>query len=426
MPQAQVIDLGRDESKEKGVMGFLNELGNRYKEGKDKQTFENLLGEYQKNINDENAYEQLQINLMKSDIAPTKRLELQQQLNQMQEGIIKNRNSFTAKAKKLQKTGEDRDKLKANLIASGYPEHVAEQYLDATPAVQATLQRENTELVARGLRKIPEAPQSKNANETELGANPSESVALQEVKENPDSWPELPSPEKMNYAEKVKWGNDNQKTNNKELQKTQIKKHAYETNKNLIKGMTQLNESKKLPSGLSSIIVDPSTGTIRPEASLVGAANKETQKYAKNLAQFIKGAKEIFGSRVTNFDVSTFMNQLPTLLNSEEGRRVILKEMELVNELETLYNNTMDEALKKYSRDNYADIVNVVEEKVQGKASELIQKIDNVVEASNFLDVMSKNPTKFKDTVLMQSPEGKFKAVKKDQVDKAPEGWSVY
>lgn len=425
MPQVQVVDLGRDQSGEKGIMGFINELGNRYKENKDKQTFENLLSEYQKNIQDENAFEQLQINLMKSDIAPTKRLELQGQLNQMQEGIIKNRNSFTAKAKKFQATGEERARQKANLVASGYPDHVAEQYLDATPAVQASLQRENAELVSRGLRTPAQSNQEASPEATTSKAI-QESPAQQEVQANPDSWPELPPPKTMTEAEKVKWGNDNQKFNNKELQKTQTKKHAYETNKNLIKGMSQLNESKKLPSGLSSVIIDPSTGNVRPEASLLGAANKETQKYAKNLAQFIKGAKEIFGSRVTNFDVNTFMNQLPTLLNSEEGRRLILKEMELVNELETLYNNTLDDGLKKYSRSNYADITNIVDEKVKGKASELIQKINDVAEASNFMDAMAKNPGKFKDTVLMRSPEGKFKAVKKDQVDNAPEGWSVY
>ena len=42
--------------------------------------------------------------------------------------------------------------------------------------------------------------------------------------------------------------------------KTQAKKHAYESNANLIKSMTKLNESKNLPSDISRLIIDPGIG----------------------------------------------------------------------------------------------------------------------------------------------------------------------
>lgn len=95
----QQIQQAQDTERPRGVMGFLDTLGNIYKENKDKETFNNLLNEYQQNIEQEGAYEKLQVDLMKSNIAPTRRLELQGQLNEMQEGIIKKQNAFNAKVK---------------------------------------------------------------------------------------------------------------------------------------------------------------------------------------------------------------------------------------------------------------------------------------------------------------------------------------
>lgn len=114
MPQIQIIDQADEESGPRGVMGFLNKLGEVYKENKDKKTFENLLNEYQQNIQDENAYENLQLNLMKSDISPKRRLSLQGQLNQMQEGIVKKQAAFNNKVKAHDKALEDVEKKKSS------------------------------------------------------------------------------------------------------------------------------------------------------------------------------------------------------------------------------------------------------------------------------------------------------------------------
>jgi hypothetical protein len=122
------------------------------------------------------------------------------------------------------------------------------------------------------------------------------------------------------------------------------------------------------------------------------------------------------------------MQQLPSLLNDEQGRRVILKQMELVNDLESVHANELDSGLKHYGRKaNYIDISRTVDEKVAGKEAELLNKIDQVVEASKELSRMADNPEKFHDSSLMITDEGKFKAVRKDLIPKyESKGWSVY
>lgn len=130
----QPIQPAEDPVQYSGVGGFIASLTNEYKAGKDKKTFENLLNEYQQNIDDENAYEKLQLNLMKSDISPTNRLKLQGELNQMEEGIIKKQNAFNNKVKAHDKTMADAEKKKAQeaesyelLLANGVEDKKARE-----------------------------------------------------------------------------------------------------------------------------------------------------------------------------------------------------------------------------------------------------------------------------------------------------------
>jgi hypothetical protein len=425
----QAIQQASDPERPRGVMGFLDTLGNLYKENKDTETFNNIINEYQQNINEEGAYEKAQLDLMKSPIAPKKRIEMQRELNEAQEGIIKKQKAFNdrinAQAKKKQMSAEEKESAIQLQEKRGMPRHEAEAFVNATPSVQAQINRDHQELVNRGLRKpqgeVVEAPK-------QVAEEMPESPVDQALKENPESWPALLPPKDMINQERVKWEDKNQTANNKELVKADEKFRAFEGNDRLIKSMKTLNDSNKLPKGISSAIIDPSTGLIRPEAQLAGLANTETQLYAKNLAQFIKGAKEIFGARVTNFDVGTFMNQLPSLLNSDEGRRVILEQMQLVNDLEKSFYKTKKEALQKYSRSgNYADIVGIVDKKVEAKEQETIDRLDNVVKASGMLNIRSKNPEKFKGTALYQDPEGKFWSVKDSDAEKAKnKGWKKW
>jgi hypothetical protein len=139
-------------------------------------------------------------------------------------------------------------------------------------------------------------------------------------------------------------------------------------------------------------------------------------------------AKAYFGNRVTNFDVQAFKSRLPTLLNTGDGRRLIIKQMQLMNDLESLHGTTLEDGLKAYGRDaSYSDILSVADQKVAGREKVIIKKINNLDTASNYMDQMAKNPAKFKDTVLMQDPKENFKAMPKDKVNTAiSRGWEIY
>lgn len=112
----QAIQQASDPERPRGVMGFLDTLGNLYKENKDTETFNNIINEYQQNIQDEGAYEKAQLDLMKSPIAPKKRIEMQRELNEVQEGIIKKQKAFNEKIEAKAKFEKEQNEAARNKI----------------------------------------------------------------------------------------------------------------------------------------------------------------------------------------------------------------------------------------------------------------------------------------------------------------------
>lgn len=437
MPSLQVVDLGdQGYKKRKGIGGFMDEVQDAYKGHQERSAIDEILGEYKQNMGEAQAYEKAQLDLMQDNrIGPTKRLEIQSQLDQVQKTVIEKDKALNARFKSAVKSDKDREEAIQLQEDRGMPRYEAEAYVDGSKGVQAQIERAHQELVSRNLRQ-PRGPKQPTQQMGQQGEQPIQDNMPSQPNEpsdippknipTPEEWPEMKTPEGMTNAEKIKWENDNQKANNKELAVTQTKKKAYQNNAILIDSMQK--SSPYLPNGINKmVLIDPETGDVRPTAQLAEQMNPQTELYIKNLKQFLKGAKDFFGARVTNFDVGAFMAQLPTLMNSEDGRNLILKQMELVNDLESDYNNTLNEGLKKYSRSgNYADILSTVDKKVESSQAGKIKEINDLASASAFMGQMAQNPEMFKDRVLVQDSDGNFKAIKKDDLSKLPEGWRKF
>ncbi len=82
-------------------------------------------------------------------------------------------------------------------------------------------------------------------------------------------------------------------------------------------------------SGATRLNLNPKTG----ELLIPALGSPEAQKYVKTVNDFTMRAKDSYGSRVTNFDLEQFMKRLPTLANNEEGRRQIIDQMKIINEI---------------------------------------------------------------------------------------------
>jgi|ERR1700690_2528594 len=357
------------------------------------------------------------------------------------EEIAQEKNRIAALGKK---EPTDAQATKQNYLASGYPEYEADLLVnpDVTPATKQQIAKQHADLTARGLRQPMALERTETAQEASIDQNEpvtqikpeieteSQQEALnqvaQQVAPKPE-WPDLPPPPETTPAEREKWRDKNQTFNNKLLQETKEKNKSH-TNAEIRYGRAAaLNDSHKLPSGLGRLVIDPVTGEPRALASLAGIVNKETQNFVKNINDFLIDAKNYFGGRVTNFDLTSFKSRLPTLMNTEDGRRLIIEQMKLMSELEAAHDRELEKGLKHYGRNaSYSDIQRIVDDNVADKQANIIGKINNLDTASGFLDLMANDP-KYKDHKLMQSPEGVFQAAPKSKIEGAlKRGWKLW
>src|SRR3982750_803373 len=81
MPEVQFVDTTENHPDPTGVQEFFSKLGKSYRDKNDRVEIGKLIDDYKTNREDANAWENLQLGLEKSNIAPTKRLETQKTLN---------------------------------------------------------------------------------------------------------------------------------------------------------------------------------------------------------------------------------------------------------------------------------------------------------------------------------------------------------
>ena len=112
------------------------------------------------------------------------------------------------------------------------------------------------------------------------------------------------------------------------------------------KKLKQLNP--KIQDGFSRFLINPETGDFYGAAQILGFKSPEAQQWSKVIARFQNRAKDAFGSRVTNFDLQSYMKQFPDLINTAEGRERILDMMEINYELDSLYDTALQRIYDKY------------------------------------------------------------------------------
>lgn len=179
-------------------------------------------------------------------------------------------------------------------------------------------------------------------------------------------------------SEKVKRGKERFDTGLKQYQEAGTKLRSLSMDKDRLNILDKLNGSKKLPKDLGRINVDDEGNLRFPFAS-----NPETQRYVKTLNEFSSSAKDTFGSRVTNFDLAQYLKRFPTLMNSEEGRRQLLQQMKIVNDINSIYyknlKNVYDEAGGVRNID--ADVAERLAEQIsEDKINELTEKFNQIGE----------------------------------------------
>jgi hypothetical protein len=111
--------------------------------------------------------------------------------------------------------------------------------------------------------------------------------------------------------------------------------------------------------------------------------NPKGEAFEKLTVDFLAGAKNTFGSRVTNYDAQTYLKGIPTLLNTPEGRDNVIKTLKIIRQGKIEKQKAIDQILKENKNIPPYDLANRVEELIGPKLDNLSAQLVSLAQGNN-------------------------------------------
>ena len=102
-----------------------------------------------------------------------------------------------------------------------------------------------------------------------------------------------------------------------------------------------------------------------------GFQTVDSQEFDKLSASFVKGAKAIFGPRMTQREVEFFMKTIPTLEQTPKARARLVRGMKIANEAAKVRKRAMDEIIMMNDGERPKNLELIVERKIATKLDSL-------------------------------------------------------
>lgn len=120
----------------------------------------------------------------------------------------------------------------------------------------------------------------------------------------------------------------------------------------------------------------------------------DAQEFDKLSKEFLKNAKNIFGARLTDNDVNTFMKMVPTLSQSKNGKLAVINNMELYNQGIHIRADAAKQVLKENGGKLPFDFETRVDELAGPKLDQLAERFISPPEdkKKSFLERWALNP----------------------------------
>src|SRR6185437_1005520 len=237
----------------------------------------------------------------------------------------------------------------------GQPQRSEQQFAQEQPEQQMMQPQEQQQLTpdrAKNIKRLLETPQQKAAREK------------QEFQER-----QLNLKETKPYVTALK-----------------DKEHAAREANLRLKRMETLIEKGNLPnsaiwSALSKLENAPFvSGLTGPVAELLKGAVKwwhtpaDTEEFEKLSNEFVKNAKQYFGSRITQKEVEMFMQTVPTLMQTDAGKKKLIENIRSLNELAEIEAKAARSIIKENGGIPPIDIEQQVQDKIGNKLDKVAKQ----------------------------------------------------
>lgn len=388
MPQLQVVDLSPTPAQPTQLDKTLDEFRTRIADQKDRDVLRDVYEKYKREGSQlDDAIMDLQT---RPGLSPTRRVEAANQLLQLKKTNTQLQKN-TLKQQEVAAKEESRIETKNALINYGATPEEAELYVNLSTGGQTQAAKNIIDTVQRrkpnalgsspqnmsAARQQVQQPAQQTSQVTQTQGQ--QQVAPQQTVQQQDLQPTQIGTVDNDYnfdpdagltpSERVKRQESRFKVQTPLVNKNSEQVKGLDSEARSISLLNELNKTGNVGTGLSKLNVNPKTGDLL----IPQFASAEEQLFVKTVNDFTVKAKDSFGARVSNFELDRFMQRLPTLANSVEGRELILRQMGLVNKILKLeakeIQNVFDE--RGIRNIDYADAEKIARNRVKPEKDKL-------------------------------------------------------
>jgi hypothetical protein len=99
--------------------------------------------------------------------------------------------------------------------------------------------------------------------------------------------------------------------------------------------------------------------------------NPGSEEFQKIAVSFMRDARKFFGARISNYELSNFLQALPSLSQSPEGRKRVISNLKRVAKTSVLYSNTLKNVIKENNGRVPPDYLEQIDDKVSDQLDSL-------------------------------------------------------
>jgi hypothetical protein len=214
---------------------------------------------------------------------------------------------------------------------------------------QAMQQPGSTQAKANDLASVLQRPR----------LNPQQRIKIEEMKQRRDL-----AEKKLNAAERALVNKETlpvyEKTND-------MAKGARESNMRLDRIETLLNkgnvQDNAFVRGLDALSHNKYLGDAFSAVKTL-VSNRDTQEFEKLSKDFLRDAKQFFGNRVTQGEIFTFLQTVPSISQTNEGKKRVIRNMRIFNEAANLRKSAMDSIIKENKGQRPANLESLIDERI--------------------------------------------------------------
>lgn len=140
-------------------------------------------------------------------------------------------------------------------------------------------------------------------------------------------------------------------------------------------------------------------------------SNPSTEEFRKLETDFIRDVSKVFpGGRITNYEIQSYMRTIPSLMNSPEGRKEIIRNRKLMNEAKKVRYEEYKQILKENNGRKPPNLGLLLDERTQDKLLDIEDR---------FVEGIEKNIEKSQVPLRMYDPQGNALAIPPKDVERA-------